>query len=109
MKPFGSPNIPKRSGPSLVKNPTHALSIIAWNQSAQTIFGYGEDEILTQPISVLFPTSYTQRLSQTGGCDPLITSGLLRPGARATELNGIKQDGSEFPLEISLSSWETAE
>ena len=83
--------------------------IISWNQSAKSIFGYSEAEILRQPISVLFPALYSQHLSQIDGCDPLITSGLLRPGSRATELKGMTQNGSEFPLEISLSSWQTAE
>lgn len=83
--------------------------ITSWNRGARTIFGYTEDEILKQPISVLFPASYTLHLSQSNGCDPLITSGMLRPGSRATEITGKKQDGSEFPLEISLSSWKTTE
>lgn len=83
--------------------------IVSWNRSAQTIFGYRNDEIQGQPISALFPASYTQHLSHGTTCDPLITSGLLRPGSRATELNGIRKDGTEFPIEISLSSWETAE
>lgn len=87
----------------------HRGEIISWNRSAETIFGYSESEILRQPFSVLFPASFTQNLKQVSGCDPLIASGLLRPGSRATELNGRHQDGSEFPLEISLSSWETAE
>ena len=88
---------------------SHCGEIMSWNRSAQSIFGYAEEEILRQPVSVLFPASYSQHLSQNSDCDPLITSGLLHPGSRAAELTGIKQDGNEFPLEISLSSWETAE
>jgi diguanylate cyclase (GGDEF)-like protein/PAS domain S-box-containing protein len=83
--------------------------ITSWNHSAETIFGYTEDLILGQPVSALFPASYVQHLSQSGACDALITSGLLLAGSRATELNGIRQDGTEFPLEISLSSWENDE
>jgi diguanylate cyclase (GGDEF)-like protein/PAS domain S-box-containing protein len=83
--------------------------IISWNRAAQTIFGYSEDEILHRFVSVLFPASYSIHLSQNGDCDPLISSGLLHPGSFTTELNGLKKDGAEFPLEISLSSWETAE
>ncbi len=85
----------------------HHGVIMSWNRGAEAMFGYQEDEILRQPISALFPASYTQHLSQNTGCDPLITSGLLRPGNRATEINGVKREGTEFPLEISLSSWET--
>lgn len=100
---------------SIVESATDAIilfdrngEVISWNRGAQTIFGYSEKEILGQPVSALFPAAYVQHLSQSGGCDPLITSGLLRAGSRATELNGVRQDGTDFPLEISLSSWETA-
>ena len=87
----------------------HNGEIMSWNRSAQTIFGYSEDEILGQPISVLFPESFTLNLSQNNDRDSLLASGLLRPGSRAEDLIGKKRDGSEFPLEISLSSWETSE
>lgn len=87
----------------------HCGEIMSWNRSAEMIFGYNETEILRQPISVLFPSSYTQHISANGDCDPLIASGVLQLGSRTTELNGIKKDGNAFPLEISLSSWETAD
>ena len=87
----------------------HRGEIMSWNRSAETIFGYGENEILGRPVSVLFPASYSEHSSQSNGCDPLISSGVLQPGATATELNGIKYNGSEFPLEITLSSWRTGE
>ena len=87
----------------------HREEIISWNRSAEAIFGYSESEILRRPFSLLFPTAYTQNQEQAGGSVHLIASGLLHPGNRAAELNGRKRDGSEFPIEISLSSWETAE
>jgi len=84
-----------------------AGDIMSWNRSAQTIFGYGEAEILGQPISVLFPGSFTAPLSQYDEFDPLISSGVLSSSNSATDLTGRRQDGTEFPLEMSLSSWET--
>jgi diguanylate cyclase (GGDEF)-like protein/PAS domain S-box-containing protein len=87
----------------------HRGEIMSWNRSAETIFGYAENEILGKSVSILFPASYSEHLSQKNGCDPLFSSGVLRPGATATELNGIKCDGCEFPLEITLSSWKTGE
>jgi diguanylate cyclase (GGDEF)-like protein/PAS domain S-box-containing protein len=87
----------------------HGGEIVSWNGSAETIFGYTEAQIVHQPVSALFPATYSQHLLQTNGCDPLIASGVLRLGSRAAELTGIRKDGTEFPLEISLSSWETAE
>ena len=82
--------------------------IISWNRTAETIFGYGQDDILGKGLSFLFPASYYQNLSNDD-IDPLIASVLLQPGSKAIEFKGLKQDGAEFPVEVSLSSWSTAE
>ena len=82
--------------------------IISWNNGAKVIFGYTLDEISGQRLSVLFPSRYYKD-SHESDIDPLIALGLLHPGSKAIELKGLKKEGKEFPLEISLSSWETAE
>jgi diguanylate cyclase (GGDEF)-like protein/PAS domain S-box-containing protein len=82
--------------------------IISWNNGAKVIFGYTLNEISGQRISVLFPSRYYKD-SHESDIDPLIALGLLHPGSKAIELKGLKKEGEEFPLEISLSSWETAE
>lgn len=87
----------------------HNGEIMSWNRSAQVIFGYTEAEILGQPISALFPDSFTLNLSPNDKRVPLLASGRLPQGNRAEDLIGKKSDGTEFPLEISLSSWETSE
>jgi diguanylate cyclase (GGDEF)-like protein/PAS domain S-box-containing protein len=86
----------------------HTGGILSWNNSARKIFGYSLDEILGKSISVLFPPFYSTQLvdSESGH---LLTSRIMHTGSKATELKGVKKDGNEFPLEISVSSWETAE
>ena len=81
--------------------------IVSWNKSAQMIFGYPPNEILGRSLSVLFPSEYCRSPLNEDGCDSLLASGILHPGNRAIELNGLKKEGEKFPLEISLSSWET--
>ncbi len=82
-------------------------NIISWNHTAQTIFGYSQAEILGKLLSTLFPASYYGNLT-IEGIDPFIASVLLHPGSKAIEFTGLKADGSEFPVEVSLSSWTTA-
>lgn len=82
--------------------------IISWNQAAEIIFGYRESEIIGNGLSFLFPATYYQNFSNNE-IDPLIASVLLHPGAKAIEFKALKNDGSEFPVEVSLSSWTTAE
>lgn len=82
--------------------------IISWNKSAEMIFGYTFEEISGRPLSDLFPAGYYAASGDNNGADLLLASGLLHSDSRAVELNGLRKDGGEFPLEISLSSWKTA-
>src|ERR1041385_7178940 len=81
----------------------------SWNDSARSIFGYSQEEISGQPISKLFPSSYRDELAEGGDTDPLIASRFLHSNSKVIELNGLRKDGSNFPLEISFSSWKTAD
>lgn len=81
--------------------------IISWNKSAQTIFGYSTKEAINQPFSFLLPERFCS--SEENGIKHLLSSGLLTSGSCAVELCGLRSDGEEFPLEISLSSWETVD
>ncbi|HMJ08325.1 MAG TPA: PAS domain S-box protein, partial [Pyrinomonadaceae bacterium] len=83
-------------------------NICGWNRGAETIFGYEEKEVAGRPISTLFPISYYQHLTDDGRTDAMFASGLLHSNHKAIELNGLRKDEREFPLEISMSTWETA-
>jgi PAS domain S-box-containing protein len=81
-------------------------NIVSWNRGAQTVFGYCEGEILGKPLTTIMPERYRQRhetafrRSQAGG-----ELSRLKP----IEFHGLRKDGAEFPLELSLSSWQTDE
>jgi len=77
------------------------------NQRTEEIFGYEEGELIGQPLEVLLPglLRNQHRQHQTGFFNEL----RARPMGNGSELNGRRKDGSEFPLEISLSFMELEE
>jgi diguanylate cyclase (GGDEF)-like protein/PAS domain S-box-containing protein len=83
--------------------------IISWNNGAEAMFGYSAEKIMGQPIAMLFSAGYSDIHTTSPEVNTLIGAGLLHPGSKAIEINGIKNDRTEFPLEISVSSWKTAD
>jgi diguanylate cyclase (GGDEF)-like protein/PAS domain S-box-containing protein len=78
-----------------------AGDIVLVNDLAERLFGYRRDELLLKPVQMLVPWSY-----RGAGAADLATyaSGLrLHPMRSGPELFGLRRDGTEFPVEISLS------
>ncbi len=70
--------------------------ITSVNRAAQTMFGYSADELLARDLHTLIPTPAADR----GGylaADPRGGDG------RRRELEGLRRDGSRFPIELSVS------
>ncbi len=82
-------------------------NICSWNRGARLIFGYTEEEVLGKPVSMLMPERYRQE--HQAGIERVNTTGQTRMIGRVVELHGLRKDGTEFPLELSLSQWETAQ
>jgi PAS domain S-box-containing protein/putative nucleotidyltransferase with HDIG domain len=78
--------------------------IISWNQGARTIFGYREEEAMNQPLIFLMPER--DRAACQRKVDQRPSSGKTPFTGKAMELHGLRKDGGEFPLELSLSRWE---
>jgi PAS domain S-box-containing protein len=79
--------------------------ILSWNQSAERLFGYTLEEVAGKPLTLLMPTRYQQKHQE--GIQRLREGGATRIIGETVELHGCRKDGSEFPLELSLSMWET--
>lgn len=77
--------------------------IISWNKGAQHIFGYEEAEVLGKPLQLLMPERYRDAHRQ--GMERLLSTGESRVVGKTVELHGLRKDGGEFPLELSLSTW----
>jgi PAS domain S-box-containing protein len=78
---------------------------LSWNRAAQEIFGYGEDEALGRNLTLLMPERYRKR--HANGIQRFIDGGKSRLVGGMAEFEGLRKDGTEFPLELSLGSWQT--
>jgi len=81
--------------------------IVLINIQTEKIFGYNRDELLGQKVEVLIPDRYTDKhLHHREG---FFTSARMRNMGAGLQLFGKKKDGTEFPVEISLSPLATEE
>lgn len=78
------------------------------NEYALNQFGYEKDEIYGKKIEILIPQRYKNRHEQHR--DHFHNHNPHnRPMGIGLDLHGRRKDGSEFPVEVSLSTYETSE
>ncbi len=75
------------------------------NGQAETMFGYSRDEMVGQKIELLLPERL--RDIHRGNRQEYISDPVLRPMGAGRQLLARRKDGSEFPVEISLSPART--
>jgi len=81
--------------------------MILINRRVEELFGYPQEAVLGQPISMLMPERF--RAAHTAGITLAQVSGVLHHSGQPLTVQGLRQDGSEFPLELSLSSWQMSD
>jgi two-component system sensor histidine kinase/response regulator len=77
------------------------------NSQAEKLFGYPRVELLAQRIESLIPARFGEK--HPDHRDSVFSSPCIRTMGAGLELYGRRKDGSEFPVEISLSLLETEE
>ena len=81
--------------------------IVLVNSQTEKLFGYRREELLGEPVDMLVPERHRARhpVRREGffGCPPARSMGA------GLELHGLRRNGTEFPVEISLSPLETEE
>ena len=75
------------------------------NRQALEMFGYQRDEMIGAPIEILLPHSV--RVGHVSQRAAYTENPSLRPMGEGRDLVGLRNDGSEFPVEISLSPVQT--
>jgi len=77
------------------------------NTAASKMFGHPADALIGQPIRILMPQRFQE--AHERGMARVVASGESRLIDQTVELFGITKDGREFPVELSLSSWESGD
>lgn len=81
--------------------------IVLVNEHAEQVFGYPRGELLGTPVEHLVPSA--RRAGHASQREEYQRSPHRRPMGIGMELSGRRKDGSEFPVEISLSPVEIEE
>ena len=77
------------------------------NRQVSALFGYAHDEIIGQRVEMLMPERFRSR--HVGHRERYVDSVRVRPMGVGLDLFGRRRDGTEFPVEISLSPIEDGE
>lgn len=75
--------------------------ILSWNAAASRMFQYKLDEAKGQPLSLIVPDRYKE--AHDTGIQRVLAGGEQRVIGKTVELQGLRKDGTEFPIELSLS------
>jgi PAS domain S-box-containing protein len=78
--------------------------IVSANRQAEAMFGYGAGDLAGSPVERLVPEAHRGR--HPGHRTAYARDPRKRPMGAGLSLRGVRRDGSEFPVDIALSSME---
>lgn len=81
--------------------------IVLVNEQTERLFGYSRDELLGKPVEILVPDH--ARAGHESKRTRFVGAPSTRPMGLNLDLSGRRKDGSDVPIEISLSPMHTEE
>jgi PAS domain S-box-containing protein len=82
-------------------------AIVLVNAQVEELFGYRRAELVGEPVEILVPDRYSgMHMAFRNG---YVSEPRTRPMGLAGDLHARRKDGSEFPIEVTLSPLETDE
>lgn len=83
----------------------HQGNIVEFNPSAEKMFGYSSVDVIGKPMAeMIIPTSLRER--HRLGLAKYLATGEGPVIGQRVELTGMRQDGSEFPVELAITRVE---
>ena len=81
--------------------------VIAFNGGAEKMFGHARRDVIGRPLTVIVPERFVRLHKE--GLSRVASGGLSHIIGTTIETFGLRSDGHEFPIELTLSEWKTNE
>ncbi|MDB4928964.1 MAG: domain S-box protein [Myxococcaceae bacterium] len=81
----------------------HQGRVVFWNRGAEAMFGYAPEEMYGEALARIIPPEY--RAAHENGIARLRDGAATRLVGRTVTLEGLRKDGTRFPVELSLARW----
>ncbi|MDY6950754.1 MAG: PAS domain S-box protein [Thermodesulfobacteriota bacterium] len=79
--------------------------IVSWNSGAEGLFGYPLEEVIGRPFKMMMPERFW--VGHEKGLQRIASGNGSKFSGKTVEMAGLKKSGQEFPVELSLATWES--